>query len=89
MDAIAADDDLSGNVVWALPDAVGTVRDLLDATGAWVRHRVYDSFGNVVARLDNPGDTTPIEIDADSDWLTVYGWTGRPWDAMAGLSDHR
>jgi RHS repeat-associated protein len=42
-----ADDAGSGNVTWMLADQQGTVRDVIDSTGAVVDHLKYDSYGNI------------------------------------------
>jgi RHS repeat-associated protein len=58
---------------WYLTDRLGSVRDLLDATGVPQDHLDYDGYGNVVS------ETSP----------TVYGdrykFTGREYDAETGL----
>jgi len=69
-----------GNVLWALSDQLGTVRDLAQidaATGLTqvVNHRVYDSFGQLTS-----------ETNAAVDCL--FGFTGRPTDAATGLRNH-
>lgn len=61
---------------WALTDHQGTVRDLIDNTGA-NRNRIrYDSFGNITNQT-NPALTFR------------FGYTGRDFDSETGLSYYR
>lgn len=76
IDQILADENALGEVLWPLVDHQGTVRDLVDSTGAVVNHIVYDSFGGRVA-----------ETDADVDFL--FGYTGRELDEETGLMYYR
>ena len=69
-----------GNVLWALNDQLGTVRDLatLDTqTGITTvaNHRVYDSFGNLKAQ-------TNAAVDC------LFGFTGQALDSATGLQDN-
>jgi RHS repeat-associated protein len=66
----------AGNVVWLLTDHLGTVRDLVNNSGAVVNHFVYDSFGQVISE-SNPA------ID------TRYLFTGREFDQEIGLYYYR
>ncbi|MFM6630018.1 MAG: RHS repeat domain-containing protein, partial [Microcystis panniformis] len=66
----------AGNVEWHLTDHLGTVRDLLNNSGAVVNHFVYDSFGQVISE-SNPA------ID------TRYLFTGREFDQEIGLYYYR
>ncbi|NJN13091.1 MAG: RHS repeat protein [Richelia sp. RM1_1_1] len=76
VDQVLAQEDASGNVQWHLADHLGTIRDLVDNTGAVVNHLTYDSFGNVVA------ETNPA---VDSRYL----FTGREFDEETGLYYYR
>lgn len=66
----------AGNVEWHLTDHLGTVRDLVNNSGAVVNHFVYDSFGQVISE-SNPA------ID------TRYLFTGREFDQEIGLYYYR
>ncbi len=75
-----ADLTRASNVLWALTDHLGTVRDLAkhdSTTGvtAVVNHYVYDSFGNLKS-----------ETNAAVDCL--FGFTGRPFDTATGLQNN-
>jgi hypothetical protein len=61
-------DEANGSVGWALTDNLGSVRDVLDATGASQNHVVFDSFGNVTSE-SKPG------------FETRFSFTGREFDA--------
>jgi RHS repeat-associated protein len=64
--------DSSGNAAWYLPDRMGSIRDLTDATGTVQEHLNYDGFGNVTS------DSNPSFGDR-------YRWTGQESDAETGL----
>lgn len=66
----------AGNVEWHLTDHLGTIRDLVNNSGAVVNHFVYDSFGQVISE-SNPA------ID------TRYLFTGREFDSETGLYYYR
>jgi RHS repeat-associated protein len=57
----------SGNQVhWFLADNQGTVKDVVDNTGAVIDHITYDSFGRIVSQ------TSPVDLR--------FAYTGREWD---------
>ncbi|TAE58470.1 MAG: hypothetical protein EAZ76_02010 [Nostocales cyanobacterium] len=65
-----------GNVEWHLTDHLGTVRDLVNNSGAVVNHVVYDSFGQVISESNPAVDTR-------------YLFTGREFDQEIGLYYYR
>jgi RHS repeat-associated protein len=67
-------DETPTNMVWALADHQGTVRDLIDNGGNVVEHLSYDSFGNL--------SSTPT-------FDFRYGYTGRERDSETGLEYYR
>jgi len=75
VDQLFADEQAGGEVLWALTDQLGTVRDLVDSTGTVVNHITYDSFGNVTS-----------ETDAAIDEL--FGYTGKALDESTGLQNN-
>jgi RHS repeat-associated protein len=75
IDAIMAD-EANGSVGWTLTDNLGTVRDVVDGTGARQNHFVYDSFGNVTSETNPSFDTR-------------FTFTGREFDAETGNYDYR
>ena len=76
VDQILAQEDNAGETLWHLSDHLGTVRDLVDDTGAVVNHRTYDSYGNLVAQ-------------SDESFSSRYGFTGREFDQETGLHYYR
>ena len=67
IDQVLAQEDGDGNVIWALTDHQGTVRDVVDSDGDLVNHISYDSFGNITS-----------ETNTDVDFR--FGYTGREFD---------
>jgi len=54
VDTVLAEEDVTsltspGTVTWPLTDNLGTVRDIVDSTGAVIDHLVYNSFGQVAS----------------------------------------
>lgn len=68
--------DPSLRVLWLLPDYLGTIRDLADATGTVRNHILYGAFGEVLFQ-SNPAVQTR------------YLFTGREYDAATGLYYYR
>jgi RHS repeat-associated protein len=81
VDQILADENAIGDVLFPLADNQGTVRDVaeydsLTDTTSIVKHLTYNAFGAIT------NDTAPT--------LTfLYAYTGREWDADAGLYYYR
>jgi RHS repeat-associated protein len=69
-------DEASGAVGWTLSDNLGTVRDVVDATGVSQNHIAYNSFGNVTSESNPSFDTR-------------FTFTGRELDAETGNYDYR
>ena len=81
MDQILADENGSGTVTWSLGDNLGSVRDLVQynaGTGvaSVVDHVKYDTFGQITGQTN-------------SAWQPLFAYTGREWDADAGLYYYR
>jgi RHS repeat-associated protein len=83
VDQLLADEQVSnpasaGDVLWALTDNLGSVRDLVrfdDVEGVEsVVHREYDSFGNVTK------ETNAVDV--------LFGFTGRQFDGATGLQNN-
>jgi RHS repeat-associated protein len=75
VDTVLADETAT-QVLWALADNQGTIRDVLDGNGTILNHVTYDSFGKVVGQ-SNAG----VEFR--------YGYTGREADGETGLDYYR
>jgi len=77
-DVQVSDVSQAGEVLWPLPDHLGTIRDIAKFDGTSfeiVNHRTYDSFGNLTAQTD-PNDSI------------AFGYTGKYFDPYSGLSHH-
>ncbi|MCA2814676.1 MAG: RHS repeat-associated core domain-containing protein, partial [Microcystis sp. M090S1] len=75
VDQIEADES-NGNVLWALTDHLGSVRDVVDDSGTVLNHIVYDAFGGVTSQTDESV-------------VFRYGYTARELDAESGLQYNR
>lgn len=67
-----ADDAGPGNVTWMLADDQGSVRDVIDGSGAVLDHIEYDSYGNTVSQ------TSPSNEPR-------FGYAGMQLDPLTGL----
>ena len=76
VDQVLADENGQGEVLWALTDNQGTVRDVVDNDGTVVNHITYDSFGGVTG-----------ESNSDVDFR--FGYTGREFDEETGQYYYR
>ncbi|MEJ7593341.1 MAG: RHS repeat-associated core domain-containing protein [Planctomycetaceae bacterium] len=82
VDQIFADENAMGEILWALSDHQGTVRDWIDAgdaninAGTPTQHVTYSAFGEILSATD------PAT-------LPDYAYTGREWDADADLYYYR
>jgi RHS repeat-associated protein len=75
VDQIEADES-NGNVLWALSDHLGSVRDVVDNSGTVLNHVVYDAFGGVTSQTN-------------ASVVFRYGYTARELDAESGLQYNR
>jgi RHS repeat-associated protein len=73
--------DQGGQSYFYLADALGSIMKVTDSTGTVKQTYLYDSFGNIVQQTPPPGDPNYINQP-----LT---YTGREWDATAGLYYYR
>ena len=76
VDQVFAQVDKSGSTYtpyWMLTDHLGSVRDVIDSSGAVQGSVVYDGFGNAAISGSNTAA------------VGRYLWTGREYDAETGL----
>ncbi|MBE9182617.1 hypothetical protein IQ268_29180 [Oculatella sp. LEGE 06141] len=76
VDQVLAQENGSGETVWHLTDHLGTVKNLVDGSGAVVNYVKYDSFGKVVSETNGAIGSR-------------YQFTGREFDAETGLYFYR
>lgn len=85
VDQVFAQDNAAGSIQWHLTDHLGTVRDLIDNTGAVASHIVYDSFGNIESQTNTSAGSrylfTGRELDEESG---LYYYRARYYDAAVG-----
>jgi RHS repeat-associated protein len=71
VDQLLARTSSGGTTAWYLTDKLGSVRDIVSASGTELDHVVYDSFGNIVTETDAAnGDR--------------FKYAGMEWDAVVG-----
>ena len=93
VDQLLADEQVSslesaGEVLWAIADNQGSIKDVIDSNGDLRVHRVFDTFGNVVdeTHYDTSGD--PV-IGGDPEFVDeVFAYTGRYFDENTGLQNN-
>jgi len=84
IDELLARTDDGGNTDWYLPDRLGTIRDIVDDTGASLYHAAYDGFGSITSETGTGGDRfgfTGREFDSHSE---QYYYRARYLDAQVG-----
>ncbi|MEO1006751.1 MAG: RHS repeat-associated core domain-containing protein, partial [Cyanobacteria bacterium J06638_38] len=86
VDEVLAVEKAGDKVIWALADHQGTVRVLMDSTGAVINQLSYDSFGNITAQT-NAGTSfgftyTGREFDPETN---NYYYRARYYDSDTGL----
>ena len=74
VNTVLARQSASGTVAWYLPDRLGTIRDLIDNSGAIIDHVDYSAFGTV---LD---ESSPSNGDR------IMGFAGLERDSLTGLN---
>jgi RHS repeat-associated protein len=72
VDQIFSQQDGAGNVLWLLPDRLGSTRDLVDNSGTVKNHIIYDAFGKVI-------------FQSNPTFATRYLFGGREFDAKTDL----
>jgi RHS repeat-associated protein len=83
-----SDTDADGEVLWAITDNLGSVRDVLDSNGDLRVHRVFDAFGNVVSEThyNTAGSTVTSGQTGYVD--EAFAFTGRWYDQATGLQNN-
>jgi len=80
---------IPGETLWPLADHLGSVRDLVDNNGVIRNHVAFDSFGNRI--VDQHYDTAGVAVSSTHAEAidTLFGYTGRDWDADTELQYNR
>jgi RHS repeat-associated protein len=65
-----------GEVLWPLPDYLGSIRDIVDSTGDVVNHLVFSAFGQIVS-------------ETDPSIKHIFAYTGRERDDESHLQHNR
>jgi RHS repeat-associated protein len=74
VDSVLARESSSGTVAWYLPDRLGTVRDLINNSGAIIDHIDFSAFGTVLDQSDaSEGDR-------------MMGFAGMELDSVTGMN---
>ncbi|WP_162006864.1 RHS repeat-associated core domain-containing protein [Roseimaritima sediminicola] len=79
----------ASETLWTIADHLGSVRDLVDNNGVVRQHMIYDSFGNRLVEQDYDTSGTAIASSHASAVDTLFGYTGRDWDADVELQNNR
>ena len=74
VDSVLARESSGGTVAWYLPDRLGTVRDLINNSGAIIDHIDFSAFGTVLDQSD------PSEGDR------MMGFEGMELDSVTGMN---
>jgi RHS repeat-associated protein len=85
VDLIWAQENSNGEVLWALSDNQGTVRDVIDLDGNVLNHITYDAFGNITSTntgaIDFNWAYTGKSLDRDTG---LYYYGNRYYDPLVG-----
>jgi RHS repeat-associated protein len=74
VDTVLARESAGGTIAWYLPDRLGTVRDLINNSGAIIDHIDFSAFGTVLDQSDaSEGDR-------------MMGFAGMELDSVTGLN---
>jgi RHS repeat-associated protein len=74
VDSVLARESSSGTVAWYLPDRLGTVRDLINNSGAIIDHIDFNAFGTV------------LDQSAPSEGDRMMGFAGMEQDSVTGMN---
>ena len=74
VDSVIARESSGGTVAWYLPDRLGTIRDLINNSGAIIDHIDFSAFGTVLDQSD------PSEGDR------MMGFAGMELDSVTGMN---
>ena len=77
-----------GTAAWMLTDRMGSLRQVVDSTGAVIDTIAYDGYGNITSESNasNGGNYKPFgyRVDSETGWLRPDPSTGRYYDPGTG-----
>lgn len=82
------DSDADGPVFWALPDHLGSVRDVVDSAGELRIHREFDGYGNVVDETHYNAVGSIVTFGTAGFVDVAFHYTGKLLDDWTGLQQH-
>ncbi len=89
VDQILADEQVASltsasAVLWGLADQEGTIRDIVNNSGAVVDHRVFDGFGNVTSESGSEDFIFAYDGQQLDKATGLYIGNGQPYDPAIG-----
>jgi RHS repeat-associated protein len=82
------DDDADGEVLWALTDHLGSVRDVVDSNGDLRIHRDFAPFGNKVGEQHSDSSGNAVNSGQSGYVDVAFAFTGRYLDPDTGLQNN-
>jgi RHS repeat-associated protein len=83
-----SDSDADGEVLWALGDHLGSVRDVVDSNGDLRIHRVFDGFGNAVEETHYNASGVAVTAGQTGFVDLAFAFTGKLFDDATGLQNN-
>jgi RHS repeat-associated protein len=87
-DEPVTDTETPGDILWALTDHLGSVRDVVDSAGRLRIHKNYDAFGNVLAETHLNASGATVTAGQTGYVDEAFGFTGRFYDKATGLQNN-
>ncbi len=79
---------IDNEILWALTDHLGSVRDVVDNAGVERTHKNYDSFGNVVGETHYNTSGASVSVGMAGYMTEEFAYTGRFFDTATGLQNN-
>jgi RHS repeat-associated protein len=83
-----SDSDADGEVLWALTDQAGSVRDVVDNNGTVRLHREFDAYGNVTDTTYFNASGVEVQEAGVGAVEIIVRWTGKVFDIYTGLQNN-
>jgi RHS repeat-associated protein len=78
----------SNDMLWAIGDREGSVRDMIDSNGMSRVHRDFDSFGNITNEAHYNGSGAAVSASQAGYVDEAFAYTGRYFDKSTGLQNN-